>query len=187
MILNRFTNHKLSDLKKDEMHFAFHLFLLTKTQKGNILHIKGNILPKKGGIAVKKIVRIGLIVIAVVMILFVSMFIAMSAKTTKALEAQVNHTIRLDEIEDGIYYGESGGGLIWVKVAVTVTNHQITNIELLEHKNGKGTPAEAILNDMIQNNTYDVDVVSGATASSKTIMNAVNQALYHGMQEGEGR
>ena len=69
-----------------------------------------------------------------------------------------------------------------VKVEVTVIDHQIQDIKLIEHRNGKGKPAEAMLEVMIQENTYDVDCVSGATASSKTIRNAVNKALQQGLE-----
>ena len=37
-----------------------------------------------------------------------------------------------------------------------------------------------MLDEMVKNNTYDVDCVSGATASGKTIRNAVNKALQKG-------
>lgn len=36
---------------------------------------------------------------------------------------------------------------------------------------------------MVQNNTDNVDAVSGATASSATIRNAVNKALQSGLEE----
>ena len=61
-------------------------------------------------------------------------------------------------------------------------NHKITKIDLLKHQNGKGKPAEATLDEMIKANTDDVDAVSGATYSSKTIRNAVNKALKEGMK-----
>ena len=43
-------------------------------------------------------------------------------------------------------------------------------------------PAEAMLEEMIKANTDDVDAVSGATCSSHTIRNAVNNALQEGLK-----
>ncbi len=68
-----------------------------------------------------------------------------------------------------------------VTVLVTVKNHKISEIEILRHENGMGKPAESIVGTMIEKNTYDVDIVSGATISSKVIKNAVFNALQQGL------
>ena len=47
--------------------------------------------------------------------------------------------------------------------------------------NGKGAPAEAIVNDMISENRCDVDTVTGATCSSIVIKSAVHNALVQGI------
>lgn len=85
--------------------------------------------------------------------------------------------IRPDRIDDGTYVGECDVDFIYVKAAVTVKNGVITDIELLDHKNGRGAPAETVINDIIQHQTLNVDAVSGATNSSRVIMKAVENAL----------
>ena len=40
-----------------------------------------------------------------------------------------------------------------------------------------------MIDEMVKNNTDDVDIVSGATTSSKTIRDAVNVALQCGLEE----
>ena len=77
--------------------------------------------------------------------------------------------IDLTKVEDGVYEGQCDTGVVRVRVQVTIRNHQLESIELLEHENGRGTPAEAILDQMVQNQTTAVDAVSGATCSSKVI------------------
>ena len=57
------------------------------------------------------------------------------------------------------------------------------SIELLEHENGRGTPAEAILSQMVQKQTTAVDAVSGATCSSKVIRKAVENAITAGFSD----
>ena len=83
----------------------------------------------------------------------------------------------LTAIRDGEYFGESDVGLVSAKVRVVVENHKISVIELIEHNNGRGVPAEVIPDRIIEEQRIDVDAVSGATASSNVIRAAVYNAL----------
>ena len=105
----------------------------------------------------------------------------MKKKVEEAMKNQVNVDIDMSKVEDGTYEGNSDGGMVKVEVKVEVKDHKITSIELVKHQNGKGKPAESMIDDMVKENTYDVDCVSGATTSSKTIKNAVNNALQKGL------
>ena len=135
----------------------------------------------------KKALKIVLIVVAVfvilVGILFATMMNKMSKITKEKLDEQVNVEIDMNQVADGIYKGSSDGGMVKVEVEVEVKDHQIVNINLLKHECGTGKPAESMLDEMVKNNTDDVDIVSGATTSSKTIRNAVNVALQCGLEE----
>ena len=66
---------------------------------------------------------------------------------------------------------------VYAKVQVTVRNGAITAIDIREHKNGRGEPAELVADRMIQEQKIDVDIVSGATSSSIVIKKAVENAL----------
>ena len=77
-------------------------------------------------------------------------------------------------------FASSDAGLVEAEVEVEVKDHKIVKINLLKHKCGKGKAAESTMKEMVKKNTDNVDGVSGATASSKTIRNAVNQALQKG-------
>lgn len=90
--------------------------------------------------------------------------------------------VELSDVEDGTYEGIEETPLVKVTVAVTVKSHEITDIQIIRHENGKGTPAEAMIPEMIQWNTSEVDGVSGATLSSKTIKAAVRNALTQGVK-----
>ena len=89
--------------------------------------------------------------------------------------------IDLTMVEDGVYEGQCDTGVVRARVQVTVRDHRLESIELLEHENGRGTPAEAILAQMVQDQTTAVDAVSGATCSSKVIRKAVENALAEGL------
>ena len=89
--------------------------------------------------------------------------------------------IDLTKVVDGVYEGQCDTGVVRARVQVTVRDHRMESIELLEHENGRGAPAEAILDQMLQNQTTAVDAVSGATCSSKVIRKAVENALAEGL------
>ncbi len=78
---------------------------------------------------------------------------------------------------DGTYIGSYETTVVKVKVAVTVVNHTITEIEILKHDNGQGKEAEEILNDVIESQSVLVDSIAGATYSSKVILLAIIDAL----------
>lgn len=91
-------------------------------------------------------------------------------------------TVDLKNVEDGSYEGIEETALVKVTVVVTVKDHQITDIQLVRHENGKGTSAEAMIPEMIRQNTSEVDGISGATMSSKTIKASVRNALAKGVK-----
>lgn len=78
------------------------------------------------------------------------------------------------------YTGEDrgiGGPII---VSVTLKDDKIIQIEVVSHNETKGVSENAIgtiISSIIENQTTDVDAVSGATITSKALMNAVKNAL----------
>ncbi len=85
--------------------------------------------------------------------------------------------IDLRKIPDGIYFGSCDLEFVSVKTKVVVKNHTIQRIELIEHNNGKGKKAEVIIDNVISAQSLDVDVITGATASSKVILKAIENSL----------
>ncbi len=88
-----------------------------------------------------------------------------------------NSKFNLTEIDDGIYQGECENGLVFAKLEVEVQNHEIVDVRILKHRNGLGSDAEAIVDSVISGQSIEVDAVSGATMSSKTILKAIEEAL----------
>jgi uncharacterized protein with FMN-binding domain len=86
----------------------------------------------------------------------------------------------LSKIADGIYEGSYEAFPVKVVVGVEVFDHRILSIELKEHRNGQGKPAESLLAKIVANQSVELDVVVGATYSSKVILKAVEQALLQG-------
>ena len=86
----------------------------------------------------------------------------------------------ISNVPDGVYAGEYDVDFVYAKVEVTVQNGVITNIDILEHKNGRGSHAEVVVDRIIGEQKIDVDAVSGATNSSTVIKKAVENALTGG-------
>ena len=53
----------------------------------------------------------------------------------------------------------AAGSLIFAKVEVTVQDGAVINIDILEHKNGCGKPAEIVVDRMVEEQKIDVDAV----------------------------
>jgi len=91
---------------------------------------------------------------------------------------------------DGIYRGnyDLSGTPVNVVLDVTIQNHKISKIEIVKHICSPiGKKAEKIIDQIIAAQNLDVDVVSGATASSKSIIKAVENALQRDGGTGDGK
>lgn len=85
--------------------------------------------------------------------------------------------VDLTQVADGQYEGEFKTAVVGARVRVTVADHRINDIAILEHNNGKGKPAEAITAAVVAKQSLSVDTVAGATHSSKAILKAIELAL----------
>ncbi len=86
--------------------------------------------------------------------------------------------VDLSTVADGVHEGSFKQGRWNYEVAVTVKDHKITGIELLSKRdkmfeNMYQTEFERVLAAQSPN----VDVVSGATVSSKALLKAIENAL----------
>jgi uncharacterized protein with FMN-binding domain len=91
--------------------------------------------------------------------------------------------VAVGDVEDGTYTGTGDGFNGPIEVEVTVEGGEIANVEVLSHSDSPdiSDPAfENVPQAIVENNSTDVDVASGATMSSNGIMDAVNNALSGG-------
>lgn len=87
-------------------------------------------------------------------------------------------------VSDGTYEGESDAGFVHARVRVTVKEEKIVDIVLAEHKNDRGKRAEKVVDEVLTEQTTDVETVSGATNSSRVILQAIERALEKGADSG---
>jgi len=93
------------------------------------------------------------------------------------LSDTVIEDIDISIIPDGTYEGKYKAFPVSVNLKVTVESGKITAVDIIRHVNGKGEEAESITEEVILRQRIDVDVISGATYSSKVILMAINDAL----------
>ncbi len=87
--------------------------------------------------------------------------------------------VDLGQVPDGTYRGSSDAVFVSAEVEVTVENHRIVDIQL-QHKHGWGEDAEVIPDRVIEAQSLEVELITGATASSKVILDAIKNALTTG-------
>lgn len=121
--------------------------------------------------------KIIVIVVVVFLGLLVGMFFLQTNKLDKALEEEVLGQLMLTEIEDGTYHGIYESNLVSAEVDVIVVNHHITAIIITRHDTMFGKDAETIIDDVVVQQSLDVDDIAGATYSSKVIKRAIEDAL----------
>ena len=81
---------------------------------------------------------------------------------------------------DGTYEGEGTGFGGPIDVKVTIENGQMKDVEIISAENEDGTyleTAKGIIPEILDSQTPEVDVMSGATFSSTGIKDAVADAL----------
>jgi uncharacterized protein with FMN-binding domain len=91
----------------------------------------------------------------------------------------IGSAIEHDKLMDGVYEGSYRSLPNSAVVMVTISEGRIVNIELAEHfASWKGKKvAEVIPQRIVSEQSTVVDAVSGATNSSRVVMNAVQRAV----------
>lgn len=129
--------------------------------------------------------RIGLRRVIIGLLLLILVAGAVGALAIRRMEAHLaglgdevaGLELDLGQIGDGTYAGSTVEGPIGVQVRVTVRDHRITQIELVEHRSGRGAPAAPITERVVAAQSLRVDIISGATYSSNAILKAIYLAL----------
>ena len=93
---------------------------------------------------------------------------------TQVIGGRLDHA----KLKNGTYQGSYRGGPNKASVQVSIKDSNIVDIEILQHQAWRGGIAEAtIIERIIAGQSTRVDAVSGATNSSRVIMNAVQKAI----------
>jgi len=91
----------------------------------------------------------------------------------------IGRPVRAGELVDGVYEGDFKSFPNSARVKVTVARGRIFDVEIVSHSaSGIGHRADAVIpGRIVEKQSTAVDAVTGATNSSRVIMNAVEVAL----------
>jgi uncharacterized protein with FMN-binding domain len=124
----------------------------------------------------KKIIKITGIIFLVLITLIGAMVVFATFGLKRTLNLDIK-SVDLSQISDGTYTGSYDSYRWSTTVEVTVKNHKITNINPVKSQQGREDLVKELTDKIIVQQSPNVDVVSGATASSKCFLKAVENAL----------
>lgn len=90
--------------------------------------------------------------------------------------------IDISQVKDGTYTGYYDMLLVNAMVKATVKDGKLTNLALLEHRFNRNYDGSAVIQQILQKQSLEVDGVSGATYSYKSIIKATERALKTGLE-----
>ena len=128
----------------------------------------------------KKVVLFAVMLLVLISLVWGIIYLKSVTDYKQAVKETTFEEINISDISDGVYIGEYDVNFIYAKVEVTVENGEITNINILEHRQERGKAAESITDKIVDEQKIDVDAIAGATNSSTVIKKAVENALKLG-------
>lgn len=128
----------------------------------------------------KRSLKILLMIPAVFALFIITICAVIFIRMNSQVKSFDRSEVDVSQVKDGIYEGRSETDMVKVDVKVTVSDGDISDIEIVRHECGKGKIANVIVDDMVEKDDVEVDAVSGATFSSEVIKDAVRSALRKG-------
>jgi len=125
----------------------------------------------------KRILKIGLGVLGILLVGFsIMMFILMNGMN-KAQAIDLNQ-INLSQIEEGKYLGSYETTRWTNTVEVTIIDHKITKIELIDDVMiALEGLSDRLFKQVIDTQSLDVDIETGSTITSKAYLKAIENAI----------
>jgi uncharacterized protein with FMN-binding domain len=94
--------------------------------------------------------------------------------------------VAIASIPDGSYTGSYAYGGFTYSVRCIVSEGRLDKVKILQNRTTKwAKQAEAVVNSVIEKQKVNVDAVSGATATSKALLKAIEKALSKGETKQE--
>ena len=125
------------------------------------------------GILPKLLAGAGIVFAVLLGIIFIVML------TQKPEKMEISN-MDISSVSDGTYVGRADNGFVKAAVSVEVSDGKLKRINILGHQTLFGRPGEKIIDDIVEQQSLEVDAVSSATYSSDTIRKAVENALKKG-------
>ena len=90
------------------------------------------------------------------------------------------YNVQPEQVEDGTYRGKIYTNFLHVQLDVTVTDHKLTKIDIIENEGAYGKKVAPILDEMIAQNSSVVQAVQGEELASIVFVACVDDALRKG-------
>ena len=120
----------------------------------------------------------GLMLLALVCLMAGGWYIARKKARFREAASLPFHKVELSQIADGQYEGQTYTSFLHLKLKVTVENHQLKKIEVLENDGLDGETAKPIIEEMIKQNKIVVPAIKGAELGSLVYISCVSSALH---------
>jgi len=120
-------------------------------------------------------------VVAALVIIFGTLLIYRGKGKSREAVNLPYYSYSLDEVSDGVYTGKTYTKFMHLQLEVTVENHQIKKIDVIENEGSQGYKAAAIVDTMIEQNKIAVPAVKGDQLGSLVFISCVNTALLEGL------
>lgn len=118
-----------------------------------------------------------LMLVALVCLMAGGWYIARKKARFKEAASLPFYKIELSQIADGEYEGQTMTSFLHLRLLVTIENHQLKNIEVLENDGLDGETAKPIIQEMIKQNKIVVPAIKGAELGSLVYISCVSTAL----------
>lgn len=127
----------------------------------------------------KKILKLSLVIIILLVFIVGGMLIYLT-RGLDAVSQQVTTDVNLSLLADGVYLGKYDGGRWSNQIEVEIKNQQIRKITIVKDVMfSKPEVSEQLFENVIERQSLYVDVVSGATVTSKAYLKSMEIALIN--------
>lgn len=120
---------------------------------------------------------------AIVFILFCGYLIMRRKNQISEAKNLTFYNITLEQVQDGTYYGKTYTSFMHLQLEVTVKDHKLENIKIVENKGSQGAKVEPIIQEMISQNTTIVPAIKGEELASLVFISCVDSALTQGVPD----
>ncbi|WIV12392.1 FMN-binding protein [Proteiniborus sp. MB09-C3] len=125
----------------------------------------------------KSILKILISIIIIFILVCASGILYLSQGLKEGSEVKVNG-VRISDLNDGIYNGKYNAGRWSNQLSVTVKDHKIIEINIVDDVTFvKSGVSDELFSKVIEAQNTEVDVVSQATVTSKAYLKSIEKAL----------
>ena len=120
---------------------------------------------------------------AVVFVMFCSYLIVRHKSQVQEAKNLPFYNTPLEAVADGTYYGKTYTKFLHVQLEVTVQDHQLKEIKIIENKGSQGQKIQPIIQEMIKQNKVVVPAIKGEELASLVFISCVDTALHSGISQ----